>query len=114
MGQVLVRPLLAPAEESTPVEDGEGREDEDETLQAPHEEAEEGRRPLLRKSDNQPSSQEVQEHVKTHIPNRSWCAHCIRGKWRNGQCQVEEDVDHGTSRRTTLTNRQTRGAIRSS
>ena len=30
------------------------------------EQAEERRRPLFRKSENKPSSQEVQEHVKTH------------------------------------------------
>ena len=45
--------------------------------------AEEGRRPLFRKSENQPSSQEVQEHMKTHIPYRSWSAHCVRGRGRN-------------------------------
>ena len=46
-------------------------------------EAEELRRPLFRKSEDQPSSQEVQEHMKTHIPDRSWCAHCVRGRGRN-------------------------------
>ena len=54
------------------MEDGEGGEDE-----SMQEEAEEGRRPLFRKSENQPSSQEVQEHMKTHIPCHSWCAHCV-------------------------------------
>ena len=44
------------------MEDGEGGEDE-----SMQEEAEEGRRPLFRKGENQPSSQEVQEHMKTHI-----------------------------------------------
>ena len=33
--------------------------------------------------ENEPSSQEVQEHMKTHIPYRSWCAHCVRGSGRN-------------------------------
>ena len=60
------------------MEDGEGGEDE-----SMQEGAEEGRRPLFRKSENQPSSQEVQEHMKTHIPYRSWCAHCVRGRVRN-------------------------------
>ena len=35
--------------------------------------AEEGRRPLFRKNENQPSSQEVQEHMKTHT------SHAARG-----------------------------------
>ena len=60
------------------MEDGEGREDE-----SMQDEAEEGRRHLFRKSENQPSSQEAQEHMKTHIPYRSWCAHCVRGRGRN-------------------------------
>ena len=59
------------------MEDGEGGEDE--SMQ----EGREGRRPMFRKSENQPSSQEVQEHMKTHIPCRSWCAHCVRGRGTN-------------------------------
>ena len=78
MAPVLVRPLLAPIEESAPKEDGEGGEDE-----PMQDEAEEGRRPLFRKSENQPSSQDVQEHMKTRISYRSWCAHCVRGRVRN-------------------------------
>ena len=60
------------------MEDGEGGEDE--TMQ---EGSEEGMTPLFRKSENQPSSQEVQEHMKTHISYGSWCAHCVRGRRRN-------------------------------
>ena len=60
------------------MEDGEGGEDE-----SMQEEAEEGRRPLLRKSENQPSSQEVQEHMKTHIPYLAWCARCVKGRRRH-------------------------------
>ena len=79
MGPVPVRPLLAPVDdESAPLEDGEGGEDE-----SMQEGAEEGRRPTFRKSENQPSSKEVQEHMKTHIHYRSWCAHCVRGRVRN-------------------------------
>ena len=74
------------------MEDGEGREGEgeDESLQEPREESREGRRCLFRKNDNQPSGQELQEHMKTHIPYRSWCPHCIRGRMRNEPPQVEE------------------------
>ena len=52
------------------MEDGEGGEDE-----SVQEGAEEGRRPMFRKSENPPSSQD--------IPYRSWCAHCVRGRGRN-------------------------------
>ena len=64
MGPVPVRPMLAPVdEESAPIEDAEGGEDE-----SMQEEAVEGGE---------------QEHMKTHIPCRSWCAHCVRGTGRN-------------------------------
>ena len=66
MGAVPVRPLLAPVdEESAPTED-DGR-GEYESMQ---EGAEEGRRPMFRKSEHQPLSLEVQEHMKNHIPYR--------------------------------------------
>ena len=80
------------------MEDGEIGEDE-----SMQEGAEEGRRPLFRKSENQPSSQEVQEHMKTHIPYRSWCAHCVRGR-NDPTGQEEEGEDQGiilTSQLTT-------------
>ena len=67
MGPVLVRPLLAPVdEESAPMEDGEGGEDE--SMQGRGRGRE---KTLFMKSENQPSSKEVQEHMKTHIPYRS-------------------------------------------
>ena len=53
---------------------GDGEGGEDESMQ---EGGDEGRRPMFRKSENQPSSQEVQEHVKSHTPHRSWCAQCV-------------------------------------
>ena len=78
-GPVPARPLLAPVdEESAPMVYGEGREDE-----SMQEDAEEGRKPLFRKSERQPSTQEVQEHMKTHFRYRSWCAHCIKVRVRN-------------------------------
>ena len=101
------------------MEDGEGGEDE-----SMQEETEEGRTLLLRKSENQPSSQEVQEHMKTHFPHRSWCAHCVGGRGKNPTGQEEEGEDPGIiltsqlttdfSRRITLMIQQIRGASRSS
>ena len=102
------------------MEDDEGGEDE-----SMQEGAEEGRRPKFRKSENQPSSQEVQEHMKTHIPYRSWFTHCVRG--RGGMIptgQEEEGENQGiihtsqlttdSSRRTTLMIRQIREVTLSS
>ena len=28
----------------------------------------------------QPSKEEFEEHAKTHLPFRSWCRHCVRGR----------------------------------
>ena len=52
------------------MEDGEGGEDE--LMQ------EEAERHIFRKSENQPSSQEVQEHMKTHIVCTAKKKTCIR------------------------------------
>ena len=27
-----------------------------------------------------PSQKEVEEHERTHLPFRSWCEHCVKGK----------------------------------
>ena len=35
----------------------------------------------------QPSEQERIEHEMTHLPFRIWCRHCIKGKWREGDCR---------------------------
>ena len=79
MGPVPVRPQLAQLDwESAKMEDGKGREDE--WMQ---EEAEEGRKLLFRKSDREPSSHEVHEHMKTLISFRSWCDQRISGRGRN-------------------------------
>ena len=32
-----------------------------------------------------PSQQEVDEHMVTHLPFRSWCPHCVSGKSRGKQ-----------------------------
>ena len=31
-------------------------------------------------SPTQPTRKEIQEHVLTHLPPRSWCRHCLRGE----------------------------------
>ena len=57
-----------------PVEDEAG-EDRDE------EEEEAGMRKCVRMQDPKlPSKTEVEEHNITHLPFRSWCRHCVRGR----------------------------------
>jgi hypothetical protein len=44
---------------------------------------EEGRRPRVFADPGMPSRQDVIEHNVTHMPYRSWCARCVRGRGRN-------------------------------
>ena len=78
-----------------PVEDGAGdqgregrkraREDGDQGSQgeATEEEPEEARAMTAPPIPCTPSLKEVLEHRITHLPFRSWCPHCVRGKGRN-------------------------------
>ena len=62
-----VTPILAPIDEgSDPMEPD--MEEEDEPMETQDEETEECWRNSLKKSVNRPSSQEVQDHMNTHIP----------------------------------------------
>ena len=44
---------------------------------------EEAERPKVRRQPKQPTKKEREEHECTHIPYRSWCTHCVRGRGRN-------------------------------
>ena len=45
------------------------------------EEVERGARATKKMNDpKKPSREEVEEHAKTHLPFRSWCRHCVRGR----------------------------------
>ena len=43
---------------------------------------EEGLKPKFKSTEPRPSKREIEEHMVTHIPFRSWCPHCVRGKAR--------------------------------
>ena len=40
-------------------------------------------RPRMLIAPNPPSKQERMEHEVTHLPYRTWCAHCVRGRGRD-------------------------------
>ena len=49
----------------------------------PYEHSEEGVRKPIRCADpGAPTEEEKKEHELTHLPYRSWCRHCVRGKGR--------------------------------
>ena len=68
MEQSPVRPICD-------VEDGEVRENSDAQLRA-----EEAAEPNVAKAPVLPSREAVESHMVTHVPFRSWCKHCVRGK----------------------------------
>ena len=62
----------------------EGEEVEIETEEEDDEDQEHGQRHVRKLHDLQlPSEKEVQEHyLSGHMPYRSWCHHCVRGRGR--------------------------------
>ena len=44
------------------------------------EESEEGEAPRALRDPGMPTDRERREHMLTHIPFRSWCEHCVRGR----------------------------------
>ena len=45
---------------------------------------EEAELPKMIRCEDRPSEEEVKAHNRTHLPYRSWCPHCVRGKARRG------------------------------
>ena len=48
-------------------------------------EEEEATQPKVSVAPTQPSREEVERHMATHLPYRSWCPHCVRGKAPGGK-----------------------------
>ena len=56
------------------------------------EEMEAGMRKPERKHDpREPTHQERAEHELTHMPFRSWCRHCVRGRAKEEECRRNYD-----------------------
>ena len=47
--------------------------------------------PKLTKTPVTPSQQEVEDHNVNHLPFRSWCKHCVRGKSKAHPHRVNEN-----------------------
>ena len=54
-----------------------GAENPESDTENPEEEA---IRPKTRAPPKQPSAEEVENHMVSHLPFRDWCPHCLRGK----------------------------------
>ena len=42
-----------------------------------------------RRAHRPPTSEEIQEHLRTHLPYRSWCPHCVSGRGVSSQHHPE-------------------------
>ena len=52
------------------------------------------RKPKKRKDPKEPTEAERQEHEMTHIPFRSWCRHCVRGRGKEEACrQIKREYE---------------------
>ena len=60
--------------------DNQGEEDDGENEDAVSVEEEEGAMVQIGKTERAPSKEEVAMHMVNHIPFRSWCSHCVKGK----------------------------------
>ena len=47
----------------------------------------EKRKVVKRQDPKEPRPEEREEHEKTHIPFRSWCRHCVRGRGKEEACK---------------------------
>ena len=82
------------ASSNRPAQDG----DEGPNLEG---ESEEGERAQIRRAPKGPTKREREEHEATHIPYRSWCRHCVRGRATNRphvKAPAEEDEEEKLKR----------------
>ena len=47
-----------------------------------------GKRPL-----RQPTKEEYEEHMRTHLPFRKWCPHCVKGKRKNDPRKADKEKE---------------------
>ena len=72
-------------------EEGEEENEEDEDKdEEQNEEEQEGARVKVQRKPEEPSKQEREEHEITHIPFRTWCRHCVRGKSKDSQHRTKK------------------------
>ena len=75
-----------------------GQEDEDDDVEeGPEEEAEHGARTTKKVQDpREPFKEERDEHEKSHLPYRSWCRHCVRGRGKQmPHCEGAQETSMG-------------------
>jgi hypothetical protein len=64
-------------------EDGEEIMADEVEEEQDNEDEEEGQQPKVIRAPKAPTKAEREEHEATHLPFRSWCTHCLRGRGRH-------------------------------
>ena len=83
-------------EEPKGTKEGGQEEHEEEAAGEQEGRPEEARKAKGTKAFTKPSNDEVDEHMLTHLPFRSWCPHCVRGKSK-GKPHKRKDEEEGTT-----------------
>ena len=70
-----------------------GEEEEEEREIDMEDSSKEGMRARVVRAGHAPTDREVEEHVVNHLPFRSWCRHCVKGKARSLPHRVRSAED---------------------
>ena len=92
-----MRPFNPDEEEAAEEQEGEhegARKAKEEATDEQEGELEEARKAKGIKAPTKPSKEEVNEHMLTHLPFRSWCPHCVRGKSKGRPHRKTEGDPH--------------------
>ena len=74
---------------------GDGAQEGQDAGEQPGDEgAGEGLRPRAIASPSTPTRQEIEEHELTHLPFRSWCRHCVRGRAKGDPHAQHQEDEH--------------------
>ena len=66
---------------------------EEEECEKGKEGEEEARTMRGKKLVRQPSREEYDEHMRTHLPFRKWCPHCVKGKRKNDPRRADKEKE---------------------
>ena len=47
------------------------------------------RKAMKKAGPREPTNEEKEDHEKLHIPFRSWCRHCVRGRGKEEACRKD-------------------------
>ena len=82
INQLLARPISDVADGEEQNEQGQSSNNAAEDAQGIEAENAESVEPRVMRAPKLPSREEVESHMTTHVPFRSWCKHCVRTRGR--------------------------------